>query len=437
MSFSYYRQIAVDHTKVPNTDQTDFPILFRTPKGTVNTVTTAVSWVSGDKFPSWLAGNLIQINGVNYTVSSVTTNIALVLTGSAGTQSGVNYYGTPSFATEANGGRVKNANGYDVYAYSDSGLTTRIPMEREFYSATTGEIVAWIKQTASHTSDTSFYMAYGDSGISTDPNSDGTYGTTSVWTNYKGVWHFGDGSTLSLADSSPVGGTLTNVNSTAASATAKINGSAYFSGSTVSVNAGDKNDYTFGNGTTDSPFSLTGWLYAGTSTDVHTLFDKYSGTNDGEYIFGTLSGKLYGWTTDQSVGAYRGRIADSPGLANNTWQYLAMTYSGGGTVGSFKLYVNGVQKDSSNFTGGGTYVAMENSARVLAVHRDNGGLGSSGASYHDEQRVYAGELTADWLVTEYNNQNDPSTFYTVGNETAVGGGGGTTVHTLSALGAGN
>jgi|GEM_PF-4096522 len=59
--------------------------------GVVNTSGTAVSWVSGDTFPTWFDGLLIRINGVDYGVASVTSSTALVLTASAGTQSGVAY----------------------------------------------------------------------------------------------------------------------------------------------------------------------------------------------------------------------------------------------------------------------------------------------------------------------------------------------------------
>ena len=34
----------------------------------------------------------------------------------------------------------------------------------------------------------------------------------------------------------------------------------------------------------------------------------------------------------------------------------------------------------------------------------------------DEFRIYDGELSADWHATEYSNQNNPSGFYSVGNQ---------------------
>ncbi len=60
--------------------------------GTVNTSGTAVTWVSGITFdPSW-ATLSININGVVYTISAVTDPTDIVLTATAGTQTGVNYF---------------------------------------------------------------------------------------------------------------------------------------------------------------------------------------------------------------------------------------------------------------------------------------------------------------------------------------------------------
>ncbi len=76
--------------------------------GTVNTSTTAVTWQSGDKFTPDMAGQSINIAGTAYTVSSVTSATALVLTGSAGTQTAV-YYLIPGVTAVAGAG-VANVN---------------------------------------------------------------------------------------------------------------------------------------------------------------------------------------------------------------------------------------------------------------------------------------------------------------------------------------
>lgn len=65
------------------------PADWQSASGTVNTVGTNVTWVSGTTFPTDAAGLHITINSVPYVIASITSSTALVLTTSAGTQSGV------------------------------------------------------------------------------------------------------------------------------------------------------------------------------------------------------------------------------------------------------------------------------------------------------------------------------------------------------------
>ncbi len=67
--------------------------------------------------------------------------------------------------TIANGGKVENANGYDIIFTSDQAGATQLAHEIERYDATTGEIVFWVRIEALAAT-TSIYMFYGNSGIS-------------------------------------------------------------------------------------------------------------------------------------------------------------------------------------------------------------------------------------------------------------------------------
>lgn len=59
--------------------------------GTVDTSGVNVTYVSGDNFAGQTAGTPMVINGVTYTIQSRTSDTAIVLTASAGVQSGVAY----------------------------------------------------------------------------------------------------------------------------------------------------------------------------------------------------------------------------------------------------------------------------------------------------------------------------------------------------------
>ena len=104
--YGYHRTITIDHSKVPNTDQSNFPFLFDT------------------------------------------TDALLKTTG--------------------NGGHVSSSSGYDIIFTSDAAGTVKLDHEIESYDASTGQLVAWVRIPAvSHTTDTVIYLFYGNSGITT------------------------------------------------------------------------------------------------------------------------------------------------------------------------------------------------------------------------------------------------------------------------------
>ncbi len=82
-------------------------LLYAVTGGTVSTVGTAVSWVSGPKFTDWPTGTKIIINAVTYKIAFVVSDIALVLTSTAGTQTAQAYSiaGVDAQTTGAGSGR--------------------------------------------------------------------------------------------------------------------------------------------------------------------------------------------------------------------------------------------------------------------------------------------------------------------------------------------
>lgn len=139
MAFGFYRTVTVDHTKVPNTDQTNFTIVVA---GTVASLKSVAN-----------AGN-------------VTVNAGA---------------GIP-----------------DISFFSDVALTTPLKFERTLYTATTGAHAFYVKvPTVSHTVDTVIYMAYGNAAIVADPQD-----AVNAWdANFKAIFHFGNGSALNVTDS--------------------------------------------------------------------------------------------------------------------------------------------------------------------------------------------------------------------------------------------
>lgn len=109
MAFTHYLPLTIPAAKVPNTDQTDFPV-----------------WVD-------------------------ITDVAL--------------------KTIANGGHVADAQGDDIRAFSDTALTSALAFQRYSYNATTGQLRMRIKRTLTTAAATLIYLGYGDAALTTDASS--------------------------------------------------------------------------------------------------------------------------------------------------------------------------------------------------------------------------------------------------------------------------
>ena len=117
-------------------------------------------------------------------------------------------------------------------------------------------------------------------------------------------------------------------------------------------------------------------------------------------------------TADSSADA--DKVASTTAITSGTWYYIVGTYNNtlaNGEVNlpteSLNLYVNGVLEDdtpaNSSFAGANSHTA--------SLGRD--GTGDYFQGQLDEIRISHFILTLGWITTEYNNQNDPVSFYTL------------------------
>lgn len=303
--------------------------------------------------------------------------------------------------TVGNSGHVENASGFDIVFTSSDGVTL-LNFQREKYTPTNGQYTAWVKIPVLSTSiNTYIYMYYGNTAIATDQSS------TSVWTNYHGVWHLENNS---FSDNSPNGYNLTN-NSTTNQSPAFINDGRADNGTQWLEVAN-----TFPNITTN--YSMSGWLFTTDMTKAGQRLFCDDVNNTGGY------GLSLGDGGNGALRFYsRGSnpvILDSPNntIANNTWYYIAAVADI--TNLTKKIYVNGVQVATGAFTNAwGTDAGNSSIAGETAAGETANRL----AGRIDEVRVAKSALSADWLLTEYNNQNSPSTFYTISAEPKVWNGG--------------
>lgn len=292
----------------------------------------------------------------------------------------------------ASGGYVENTNGYDIIFTADDGVT-QLNHQLEKYVSTTGELIVWVRIPTLYTSiNTYIYMYYGNAAIATDQS------TTATWNNdYYGVWHLHNNS---MNDDSGNGYTLTN-NSTTNQSPAKMADGRALNGTRWLEVAN-----TFPNITTN--FTMYGWIYTADNTKAGQRFFCDDVNNTGGYALslgdgGTGMLRFYSRASNPV-------ILDGPAnqIANNTWYHVAAVADI--TNGRKTIYVNGVQAATGTFTNawgtdnGNCSVGGETASGETA-NRLNGRL--------DEVRVAKTALSADWILTEYNNQNSPSTFYSI------------------------
>jgi hypothetical protein len=328
---------------------------------------------------------------------------------------------TADLATTGNGGDVTDAQGDDIGFYTNTDCSTgKMDWEVELYTATTGRVVYWVRvaSLASGT-DTVFYMCYANSAITTDQSN-----KTGVWnSDYKGVWHLPNGTSLTALDSTSGGynGTITNATVSAGA----IDGGATFNGSNATISFGDVNEIE-----SITRMTVCVWLKPSDVTSTYQHFISktsddattgWSFQTSGPYFnSGAALMIVYGTGTGASVD-----YTTADYLANGVWIYACAVFDGTltGDANRAKIYTNGVQRSLTHFSGG---ASVPNTLNSNAVNLELANPVGTGDSWYygvaDEPRVTASALTADWIAAEYSNQSNPDAFFSCGAETSVGGG---------------
>lgn len=182
----------------------------------------------------------------------------------------------------------------------------------------------------------------------------------------KGLWVFDQtGATTSITDRSPNAHTLT-LSGNASTFSPTISGLApalQVSDSSHYFSVGDSNDFSFGDGATDSPFSIIA-LVNPTSVTASPIICK-SVTGNYEWAFRFENNLLYGSVLHADNSEYLYRYYNSSLAADiGSWHVYIMTYDGSSVVGGIKIYRDGVQIDDSSIDSG-SYVAMTNGTSDL------------------------------------------------------------------------
>ncbi|MHA1985330.1 MAG: DUF2341 domain-containing protein [Promethearchaeota archaeon] len=271
------------------------------------------------------------------------------------------------------------------------------------YSSTEAELKVWVQIPYLYSSkNTTIAMYYGNSTMSSRENAEG------VWdSGYEAVYHLDD----DFLDSTTHNRDGTNTGSV--DITGKI---------------GDGQDFERDRATDN--IDIGTWSVAGTQITIQTwinlesfdigdarILSKNSGTsNAGEahvWMLGTdtfpnrLRGRIKTGTSDSSGTSTV--VATSGDLSLGTWYLTALIYDGS----NIRFVLDGNPVGSFSKSGS----LRVNNWPIVIGNSPSGARNLDGIV--DEVKISSTVRSNDWLKTEYDNQNDPSSFGSVGTEEIV------------------
>ncbi|MDB5007219.1 MAG: hypothetical protein JWP45_1612, partial [Mucilaginibacter sp.] len=304
-----------------------------------------------------------------------------------------------------------NGPAYD-FAFVDAGSGTEVPYQVESYNQTTGTLLVWVKlPTLTHSTNNTIYFYYGSA---TAPGTHTTAFYQSTWaSNYQAVYHFNESAfTGSVTDATANGHTGTTTGMTSSDLISGKVGNAYsFDGLTKKITANAVN--------ITGAFTISAWVNLSSLNHDQKIMTNQAtaGGSTGGYKLGVYTNNIP--ESESGIAVNRASNPLAPALSTSTWYYLQAVYSGA----QLTTYVNGVQ-----------YQALSTTNNPSATNPLYIGVGEGGSQLYfygmiDEARISNVAKTSDWLLAEYNNQNNPASFTTGGsittnftNASAIAGG---------------
>ena len=310
----------------------------------------------------------------------------------------------PRGYTSGNLGAIWMYGDYPSYTTYDTALRMHPPIE----IGKTAEVSeAYVKiPFLSSTTDTEIYMYYGNATSSDQSN------PTGVWdSNFKMVQHLNDGATNYYTDDS-----TTNNNNGVKKASnepnevsEKINKAQDFDGVKDYINCKDGINMASWNALT-----AEAWVKyeKGTKTDKYTIISNWK--NDVASILLRIDPAgdfIEAYVVTQTNTTIGGEFTDL--VLDSNWHHVLITYN---TTDGLKAYLDGTvsttsYSSSANLDAGTSTALYIGYTPHEAADRFKGRI--------DEVRISNIARSTDWISTEYNNQNSPSTFYSVGSEETV------------------
>lgn len=175
----------------------------------------------------------------------------------------------------------------------------------------------------------------------------------------------------------------------------------FTSGTSSEIEVADDNSLTFGNGTTDSAFSISFWVKFNVVGSAIIISKEESTPREYDiyYISPNLVFRLFnnGVVSSFITTSYTW----SP--SNDVWYYITATYNGNGSHTGLTLYIDSVSGGSGAETG--TYTAMNGTTAPLTIGKYSDSTTFSLNGYLDEISIFDIELS-EIQVLEIKAKND-------------------------------
>jgi len=289
----------------------------------------------------------------------------------------------------------------DDIAFSND--TAWLDHENEFFNSSDGELVAWVRiLSLSTSSNTTIRMYYGNDTMGSQQN------PTGVWASglYEGVWHTAETSGNCL-DSTSYGTDGTFTIGVAQAQSGQIGYAYDFDGSGNMVIFGNPVHLHPGSGS----MTVSIWLN----------FDTTTGQDQKPLFYGGPVGSFAGYSFHGGVNLDDIDLHCSDGtttrakynggsITQDQWDRFTLIIDR--SADTLRAFKNGVEE------GSGTDISMLGDINNSVVYRWSKSNGKFDGLI-DEVHISRGIRSADWLVTIYNSQNDPDSFFDIGSEQSV------------------
>jgi hypothetical protein len=290
------------------------------------------------------------------------------------------------------------SDGDDILFMDGPGVANRLYHEIEYYDDSNGELVAWVNiPSLSANEDTVLYMYYGN------PSCSSQQFPENVWnTNYCGVWHLSETSGQ-IIDSSFNDNDGTNL------------GAAYGTIGKISkaldFECDDPDRIIFPHSPSldlESEVTIELWFKPESFTyDKATLCTKHTSYYTNILTTGQVAVYTF-WNDGGSRGPSNWMVANTP-IAIDNWHHIVWSESDNGLR---KIYINGLLDVQGNYEAS----IWSTSSKTFLGHNDWNENERRTDGILDEVRISKIARSEDWIITTYNNQNDPSSFYNIGPE---------------------